>query len=34
MTNFVKFERYIFLVALALYVVTAWFNKGFWPDEH
>ena len=29
-----KFERYIFLTALALYIVAAWFNKGFWPDEH
>jgi phosphatidylinositol glycan class B len=29
-----KYERYIFLAALALYLVTAWFNKGFWPDEH
>ncbi len=29
-----KSERYIFLAALALYLVTAWFNKGYWPDEH
>ena len=29
-----KFERYIFLAALALYVVAAWFTKGFYPDEH
>jgi len=29
-----KFERYVFLTALALYIVAAWFNKGFWPDEH
>ncbi len=29
-----KFEKYIFLAALALYVVTAWFNEGYWPDEH
>jgi len=29
-----KFERYIFFTALALYIVAAWFNKGFWPDEH
>jgi len=29
-----KFERYIFLTALALYIVAAWFNKGFFPDEH
>ena len=29
-----KFERYIFLAALALYVLAAWFTKGFYPDEH
>ncbi len=30
-----KFERYIFLVALALYVVSAWFSTGFYHgDEH
>jgi len=29
-----KFERYIFFAALAIYVVAAWFTKGFYPDEH
>lgn len=29
-----KYERIIFLSALVVYLVTAWFNKGFWPDEH
>ena len=30
-----KYERYIFLVALVLYGVSAWFSMGFYHgDEH
>jgi phosphatidylinositol glycan class B len=32
--HIMKYERYFFFVALALYVVAAWFTKGFYPDEH
>ncbi len=33
--HFMKYERYFFLAALAVYVVAAWFSTGFYHgDEH
>ncbi len=33
--HFMRYERYFFLTALAIYVVTAWFSTGFYHgDEH
>lgn len=33
--HFMRYERYFFLAALAIYIITAWFSTGFYHgDEH